>query len=95
MDKDKIKIDTVIIQAYSIITADMDREKVIMSIDKGKYYGLDAIGSCIWGMIGNPVPVQQIITNLMQEYAVDENTCQKDVVNFLNKMYEEGIIKIA
>ncbi|ATW28172.1 lasso peptide biosynthesis PqqD family chaperone [Candidatus Formimonas warabiya] len=91
----KIQLETVIIQTTGLVAADLDGEKAMMSVEKGKYYGLDATGSCIWELIAKPVTVKEVIEALMDQYDVDETTCQKDVLVFLNKMVDEGLVSIV
>ena len=90
-----IQLKTIIVQTTGLIAADMDGEKAMMSVEKGKYYGLNAIGSSIWELIDKPVTVQKVIEELLKEYDVEENRCQSDVCIFLNKMYDEGLISIV
>lgn len=91
----KILLDSKVVQTSGLIAADMDGEKVMMSIEQGKYYGLDAIGSSIWELIAKPVTVQEIVEVLIREYDVSEKQCQKEVNIFLNKMYQEGLISLV
>lgn len=91
----KFQSTTMVVQTTGIIAADIDGEKAMMSIEKGKYYGLDAVGSLIWGLIDKPVSVQQIVTALMEKYDIDANTCQQDVYIFLDKMHAERLVAIV
>ncbi|MEL7567612.1 MAG: lasso peptide biosynthesis PqqD family chaperone [Dehalobacterium sp.] len=91
----KIQLDTRLVQTAGLVAADLDGEKAMMSVEKGKYYGLDATGSCIWELIEKPVTVKEVIEALMDQYDVDEATCQKDVLVFLNKMVDEGLVSIV
>ena len=90
-----IQLETVVVQAGGLIAADMDGEKAMMSVEKGKYYGLDAVGSRIWELIDQPVTVKEVTKALLEEYDMEENTCQRDVYIFLNKLYNEGLISIV
>ena len=86
---------TIIVQAAGLIAADMDGEKAMMSVEKGKYYGLDATGSRIWDLLAQPVHVKAVIETLLEEYEVEESTCQGEVCIFLNKLHTEGLITIV
>lgn len=90
-----IKTTTVLVQARDIIAADIDQEKAMLSITKGKYYGLDAVGGVIWESISRPQSVQEIIAALMEKYQVEESTCRKDVCLFLSQMHAEGLVTIV
>jgi len=39
---------TIILRNLSVLTAEVDGEIVMMSIEQGRYFGLDDIGSDIW-----------------------------------------------
>lgn len=95
MNEEKISWETVISREAGLITADLEGEKAMMSIEKGKYYGLNTVGSLIWELLGQPINVQGLIEELMKEFQVDEDTCLKDVSFFLNKMYQEGLVSLV
>jgi len=65
-----------------------------MSIDNSAYYGLDPIGSNIWEMLAEPIRVSDLCAQLMQRYEVNEQDCQRDVLNFLNQMRNEDLLTV-
>lgn len=91
----EIGFDTVVAQATGLVAVDMDGEKVMLNIEKGKYYGLDGIGSRIWELIEKPHTIQEMVSALLKEYDVEEKTCQDEVLAFLNKLYAQGLVDIA
>ncbi len=95
MATDKFEINTIVVQASGLVTADVDGEKVMMSVNRGKYFGLDAVGSYIWELLGRPVAIKQVIAVLLDAYEVDEDTCRRDLLIFLNNMYDKGVIEIV
>jgi hypothetical protein len=92
--KDPIEIGTVITRTDEIISADMDGETVMMSIEQGNYYGLNPIGSRIWELIEAPVSVSSLCDTLQAEFDVCPETCQQDVLEFLNQLKNEEILEI-
>lgn len=94
MSERKIPPETIITRKTDIITADMEGEKAMMSIERGKYYGLNEVGSCIWQLLDQPVTMEELIGKLMKEYQVDEITCERDVAFFLRKMCQEGLVSL-
>jgi len=89
--QEKINLDTIVRQATGFVTADMDGEKVMLNIERGNYYGLDGIGSCIWELIEHPCTVQAVVSSLLKEYDVDEKKCQDDVLIFLRQLHDQGL----
>lgn len=74
------------------ITADVDGEVVMMSIEQGEYYGLDTIGSRIWGLYSEPKTIEQVVDTLINEYDVDRESCINDVMLFVEKLVAKDLI---
>lgn len=74
--------------------SDLNGEGVILSMKNGKYYGLNDVGASIWKTIQTPITFKEIKTTVMQEYEVDNATCDKEVLSFLEKMTEEELVEI-
>lgn len=94
-DQPTIQLDTTITQVKDLLSADLDDEIVMMNIERGAYYGLDAIGSHVWTLIENPISVSDLCDNLLLEFDVEPETCRQDVLIFLNRMYELGTIALV
>lgn len=90
-----ILLDQLIVQNPGSIVSDMDGETVMMNIQNGKYYNLGRIGGKIWGVIVNPMKVQEVIAELVSEYDVEQSECEEQVLSFLHHLYAEGLIDFA
>ncbi|MFJ8259774.1 lasso peptide biosynthesis PqqD family chaperone [Peribacillus asahii] len=86
--------NTVISQVEGNIVSDMDGEKVMLSIQNGKYYNLGQVGGDIWSLIKDSISVQQIVSSLQSIYEVDQKECEEQVISFLEKLQEEGLILV-
>ncbi|WP_165998186.1 lasso peptide biosynthesis PqqD family chaperone [Bacillus sp. Cs-700] len=76
------------------IASDMDGEKVILSIENGKYYNLGEVGGEIWSRISVPIRLDALITELMEEFNVGRDICEADVQYFLENLLDEGLVKV-
>ena len=90
-----INLDSTIARNDEIIFSDMDDEMVMMSIDKGEYYGVNPVGRRIWELLASPGPVAGICDTLCREYNVTEEQCNREVLDFLNHLLEKEVIKIV
>ena len=95
MKKKDISTESIVNQIEDIIASDIDDEVVMMSVEKGQYYGLDSIGSRVWELIGKPIKVSELIDALLLKYDVDRETCERDVLAFLEKLHADGILKVV
>jgi hypothetical protein len=93
--KNPVGPNTVIAQIEELVSSDLDGETVMMSVKNGKYYGMDAIGSRIWALIKQPRSVSELCDILLEEFDVDCERCEGDVLIFLNKLAEDNLIRIV
>jgi hypothetical protein len=91
---DKLSLETTIVQSPGNIISDMDGETVMMSIDNGKYYNLGIIGGDIWKGIKTPTSINNLISELTNEFDVEFDECQKEVIPFLELLLNEKLIMI-
>ena len=95
MSNPPVSLETKIVRADSVITAEMDDEIVMMSLEKSSYFGLDAIGSKIWQLIEAPTRVADLCDQLTREFDVEQEQCATDVLTFLNELHQNDIIRVV
>ncbi len=89
-----VKVDSIIFQTNEFDVVDIDKEKVIMNLEKGKYFSLNIMGSRILEMIYNKTRVKEIIESLTKEYDVEEIICEKCVLEYLNDLEKINLIRV-
>jgi hypothetical protein len=77
------------------IAAPVDDEIVILSIERGAYYGLDDTGSEIWRRLAAPVRVDALCDSLAVRYDADRATIERDVLVLLEKLITEGLVTLT
>lgn len=92
--KEKILLDSKVVQTSGNIVSDMDGEKVMLNIDNGNYYNLGEIGGIIWEMIKEPISIERLIYMLMEEFDVEKKDCERHVISFLTNLSSERLIKV-
>lgn len=88
-----ISIYDIVSQVEGNIVSDMDGEKVMLSIENGKYYNLGEIGGEIWESIKDPISIYDLIHSLLQQYEVEEEECSNQVISFIDTLVEQGLVK--
>ena len=94
MTKITIKSNTTVAQTKELVSSDLDGETVLLSIETGKYYNMDPVGSRIWELIEEPQFVSQLIDILLSEFEVERKQCEQEVLAFLNKLAEDHLIQV-
>ncbi len=75
-----------------MVCATLDDELVMMSSEKGEYFGLGGIGPRILELLSDHGTIEEIAEILCQEYDVDRTRCAEDVRNFVLDLIEIGLV---
>jgi hypothetical protein len=90
----KISIDSIVVVTDDVVSCDLDGEAAILNIKDGVYYGLDPIGAKIWNLIQKPILIDNVLKVIMDEYDVDKDRCKNDVLELVEKLIDNGLVKI-
>ena len=75
------------------LTSSVADELVMFDTEKGKYYGLNDIATEIWNILDEPVTVEELCEALTAEFEVSEEQCRNDLLTFLPKLLEKGLVE--
>ncbi|MGL4819195.1 MAG: lasso peptide biosynthesis PqqD family chaperone [Bacilli bacterium] len=89
-----ITVQSVVTQVNGFVTAAMGDEKVMLSVEHGTYFNLGEIGGAIWEAIEQPTTVGAVVDRFVASYEVERDMCESDVLNFLESLYQEGMITV-
>ena len=87
-----ININNVVSRRNDIDTTDLNGEIVMMDLEKGRYFSLNGVGSRIWEIIEKPIEVNKLVESLLEEYDVNRNECEENVLEFLGKLRDANIV---
>lgn len=90
--KNSLHLGLKCVRTENILSSEIDDEVVLMSMDTDKYYGLDPIASRIWKLLQQPCTLRQMCEKLMTEFKVDARTCQRDVLEFVQKLADAQLV---
>ncbi len=82
----------------SIVTRKTGNEYILVPIanniaDMNSVYTLNETGAFIWELIDGKRDLEEIISELVKEYEIDEASAKEDVMSFIKKMNEYLIVK--
>lgn len=80
-------------RADDVFATEMDDSLLMMSISRGVYFGLNGVGPRIWQLLEQPTTSADIVQQLQQEYAIDQERCQAEVDGFLQGLRERGLLR--
>lgn len=88
-------LNTVITRHPDMLSAEIGGEAVMMSIEKGAYFGLNPVATRIWDLIEQPKSLAELIAAIFEEYEVTPEQCEADVREFSADMIERGLAQVV
>ena len=85
---------SLIVRATHQVCQEMPGEVIILSLESGISYSLDAVGAKIWALIEKPISVSGICDSICNEYDVPEQDCERDVQSFIEGLKAVGLIQV-
>ncbi|MFN7981285.1 MAG: PqqD family protein [Vicinamibacterales bacterium] len=86
---------TVVRWSSEQIAAPVGNDIVIMSVDRGHYYGLRDIAGEIWQRLEQPTSVDDVCRALVAKYDAAEDVIVPQVLSFLKELRQESLITIV
>jgi Coenzyme PQQ synthesis protein D (PqqD) len=86
--------DSTVVAAKDQVSSDLGGEVAILDLKAGVYYGLDAVGARIWSLIQEPITVNEIRDILLEEYEVEPERCERDLLALLRRLADEGLVEV-
>ena len=90
-----IGMDSVVARNEDIFAGQIDDELVMVSIESGNYFVLNLTARRIWDLLESPLSISEICDKLMEEYEIDPQNCQAEVLQFAEKLLSKHIITLS
>ena len=74
---------------------DIKGETVVLNIESGVFYTLNEVGRTIWEMVVDGQTLEAITHQLSKKFEVSPDTTRADTEKFLQRLMDEGILRIA
>lgn len=83
-------------RAEDIVAREVGGETVLLDLEAGTYYGLNAVGGRIWQLLeGGPVPLSRLCDELEQEFDVERATLDADVAALAADLQANGLASVT
>ncbi len=77
-----------------VLFQDLGEDVVLLEIQSGQYYGLNAVGARMWSLLQQGQSVSQVLSTLHEEYEASEERLGADLKQFLNQLQSKGLIEV-
>ncbi len=94
LEKQALSMSSTVSRSEDHLAANVDDGLVLMDVDHGNYYGLNAIGTDIWQRLEKELVVSELCAALSKEYDADMDTISREVLALLERLAAEGLIEV-
>ena len=92
---ERLDASTVVAAASDVVSCDLAGGSALLDLHSSRYFTLNEVGSRIWELVKEPRPVEAIRDGLADAYDVDSTQCHAELVVFLERMIDAGLITVS
>jgi len=90
----RLSVHSVVSASPEQVSCPLGEESAILNLKNSVYYGLDPVGARVWNLLQQPRSIGELRDMLLDEYEVEAERCELDLLNLLEKMRDEGLIVV-
>jgi len=89
-----LSLNSIIVATSEQVSCPLGEESCILNLKNSSYYGLDPVGACVWNLLREPRTVGDLRNALLDEYEVEAESCERNLLDLLENMRAEGLIEV-
>ena len=89
-----VDINSIVSSVQDQVSANLSNEAVILNLKTGVYFGLNPVGAFIWTLIQKPVSILSIRDKVLEEYDVDPERCEREILDLMQQLVDAGLIEV-
>ncbi len=90
-----LSANTIVVASTEQVSCAVGEESVILGLQNSVYYGVSPVGASIWKLLQRKRSVAELRDAVLEEYDVEKERCERDVLDLLEKMQAEGLIEVV
>lgn len=75
-----------------VVCAELDGEAILLNTSTGLYFGLDAVGTRAWTLLGQGLTDDQVHAQLFAEYEVSAEVLWTHLDGLLDQLVTHGLV---
>lgn len=79
----------------TVLSTDLQNEGVLLNLETGEYFGLDAVALGMWKALGESGSVEAARAVLLEQYDVAEETLARDLDELVGQLVERKLIQLV
>ncbi len=89
-----VSTEATVVAVKDQVSCTLENEVVILQLQQGVYYGLNAVGAAVWNAVQQPHTVEELRRLILESFEVSPEQCQRDLMELLEDMAKAGLIEV-
>lgn len=94
-DSSALLLTTTVVRSPEQVSGDLDGRVVLLSIENGEYYHMNEVGTRVWALLETPQRISSLVTQLLEEFEVEQAACERDVFAFLGQLQKDNLLRVV
>ncbi|HZQ07900.1 MAG TPA: PqqD family peptide modification chaperone [Anaerolineae bacterium] len=90
----RIQLDSIVGLSPQQVSSPLADEMAVLNLENGVYYTLNRTGARVWEGLQEPRRVSELRDMLVRRYDVSPEQCERELVQLLENMAQEGLIEV-
>ena len=89
-----LSVDDHVSRVADVLFSAVDEELLAIDAATNSLFSLNPTAGRVWELIEAPVRIGDVCASMCREFAVDEATCLRDVLELLERLHSAGIVTV-
>lgn len=76
----------------SVLSREVGGETVLLNLESGVYYGLDAVGTRVWNLLAQSKTLTDVCSIMINEYDVAPDVLLRDLTTLVRDLCEKRLL---
>jgi hypothetical protein len=89
----QLSIDQPVVVNHDVVFREIDGEAVLLDLERGTYFGLDAIGTHVWQTLVEHGCARPAVATLLEAFDVGSDILESDIATLLGELRTNNLIR--
>ncbi len=86
-----LTLDQTVAVSEDAVFRELDGESVVLNLETGMYYGLDAVGTTVWRAVEPTGTLRQALDRVLAEFDAEQSKAETDLLELAAGLIEKGL----
>lgn len=86
-----LTLDQTVAVSEDAVFRELDGESVVLNLESGMYFGLDAVGTTVWRAIEPKGTLRQALERVLAEFDAEQAAAESDLLELAARLIDKGL----